>query len=126
MSASDHLGRQFGALSYEKGHTPEGDPAHFVGMIGRTSNNQPDFMGQLSWHPESGEILSLEVKKEHRRKGVATSLYNFAHQTASKQGLVAPKHSAERTEEGDAWAKSVGDKLPPLKKNIENYHGRLN
>ena len=125
MSASNHLGRQFGSLSYEKGHTPEGDPAHFVAMTGRTPHNQPDFMGQMSWHPESGEILSLEVKQEHRRKGVATSLYNFAHQTAAQQGIVAPRHSSERTPEGDSWAHSVGDSVPPLEKSIRHYGGWL-
>lgn len=127
MAASDHLNKkQFGEMSYSAGHTPEGDPAHFVAMIGRTPENQPDFMGQMSWHPESGEIMSLEVKNQHRRKGVATSLYNYAHQVASEKKLAAPRHSATRTPEGDAWAKSVGGNVPKLKKSIEDYRGHLN
>ena len=126
MAASDHLSQnQFGKMSYSAGHTPEGDPAHFVAMIGRTPQNQPDFMGQMSWHPKTGEILSLEVKEQHRRKGVATSLYNYANQVASDKELVSPKHSATRTPEGDAWASSVGGNVPKLKKSIKNYRGHL-
>lgn len=120
-----NLGKQFGNLSYAYGHTPEGDPAHFVAMIGRTPENQPDFMGQMSWHPHSGEILSLEVKAEHRRKGVATALYNYAHGVSAKENIIAPKHSETRTPEGDAWAKSIGGTIPSLKKSIEEYKGHL-
>jgi ribosomal protein S18 acetylase RimI-like enzyme len=56
-----------------------------------------------------GTIYGIWVKPEHRRKGIATQLWNYA--TANGYN---PQHSAERTTDGDAWAKSFNVPLPEL------------
>lgn len=69
-------------------------------------------------HPEYGQIGKMELGKfrdvkdimvapEHRRKGVATGMWNYAKQ----QGL-NPEHSDSRTKEGDAWAASTEALVP--------------
>jgi len=81
-------------------------------------------VGIMKWDPENGNVEDIQVHPEHRRRGVATGMWNFAqtHVRPQTPGLgyaddvIAPKHSVERTESGNAWAKSTGDKLPPLKK----------
>jgi GNAT superfamily N-acetyltransferase len=57
-----------------------------------------------SEHRHGRTVLELEVRPEHRRKGVATGLWNYAKQ----QGL-DPAHDTWQTKEGSAWAKAVGD-----------------
>jgi hypothetical protein len=39
-------------------------------------------------------------------------MWDLANQTAQERGQVGPQHSYERTDLGDAWAKSVGGRLP--------------
>lgn len=69
-------------------------------------------------HPEHGylgsmridkynEVKDIRVGEEHRRKGVATGMWNYA----KVQGF-NPEHSDSRTPEGDAWAASTGDYVP--------------
>ena len=76
-----------------------------------------DELGHIGWMGGStGEIKHINVEPEHQRKGLGTELLNQAKSISKKKNRKAPTHSAERTEEGDAWAKKVGGKLPPLKK----------
>jgi GNAT superfamily N-acetyltransferase len=56
-----------------------------------------------------GTVEDVTVDERHQRRGVATALWNYAIECGYK-----PKHSADRTTEGDSWAKSVGGYLPPL------------
>lgn len=49
-------------------------------------------------------ILHIEVKPEHRRKGIATALWKEA-----KRWGANPIHAIDKTEAGSAWAKAVGD-----------------
>jgi hypothetical protein len=72
-------------------------------------------------HPELGKVGTMwlgpadsnkfrtvggvDVPSEHRRKGVATSMWKYA-----KDSGLNPKHDyVEQTDEGKAWAKQVGD-----------------
>lgn len=72
-------------------------------------------------HPEDGRvgrmewmgrppyaIHSLEVSDDHQRQGLATGMWNWSQD----RGRPKPTHSAQRTDKGDAWARSVGGKLP--------------
>lgn len=67
-----------------------------------------ELIGHLVWEEDSGEIYKLWVQSAYRRKGYATELWNRA-----KNYPIKPKHSAWRTNEGEAWALSTGDELPP-------------
>lgn len=65
-------------------------------------------VGGISWRANY-EIESLWVGPDYRRQGIATELYEKAQEHT--EGKI--KHSAYRTREGDAWARSVGGYLPP-------------
>lgn len=68
-------------------------------------------VGTMSWR--RGKIDNIEVDPEFQRKGIATELWNRGHQEAAANRSVAkPTHSPDRTDAGDAWAKSVGGRLP--------------
>ena len=97
-----HLIRDDGAILISANH-----PEH--GRVG-TLELEPE------WSPSvpKRQVRSLLVKKDFRRKGVATGLWNYAE----RAGL-NPEHSPQRTKEGDLWAKSLGTPLPKLTR--ENY-----
>lgn len=84
-----------------------------------------DIIGELHWHhtkitpeplsqrPLPGVIADVGVDAEHRRKGVATGMWNYAN---SLDVEPKPMHSPSRTPAskggGDPWAKAVGGKRP--------------
>jgi len=73
-------------------------------------------------HPEHGDIgrmqwdnrsIDINVDDEHTRQGVATSMWEEGHRMAGQdRSIPQPKHSSDRTDKGDAWARSVGGRLP--------------
>ena len=68
-------------------------------------------VGFLDWMHTGGEIYDIGVNQEHARKGLATAMYNHAKELhSSNKEIPMPVHSASRTPEGDAWARSVGGK----------------
>jgi len=69
-------------------------------------------IASMSWHHKTGEIRGVYTAKEHQRQGIASSLYSEGQSLSGQRGVPAPKHSADRTDAGDAWAKSVGGRLP--------------
>jgi len=60
----------------------------------------------------SGKVQSIQVEPEHRRKGVATAMWEHAQGLAEQGKVPKPKHSSDRSDQGDAWAKSVGGRRP--------------
>jgi GNAT superfamily N-acetyltransferase len=70
-------------------------------------------ISSLSWHHQTGEIKGVYTDPEHQRQGLASSLYGHAQELAAvTRGVPKPRHSTFRTSSGDAWAKSVGGRLP--------------
>lgn len=70
-------------------------------------------MGSFSWHHKTGEIRGLYVEPEHQRQGIATSMLGHARGLAAEtRGVTSPRHSTQRTNSGEAWARSTGDRLP--------------
>jgi len=66
---------------------------------------------EMSWTAKG--IRAINVPAAFKRQGIGTELWNQGHQAASANaGVPKPKHSADRTNEGDAWARSVGGRLP--------------
>jgi len=59
-----------------------------------------------------GKIKSIAVTPAHQRKGVATSMWEHAQGLAEQGTVPKPKHSRDRSDQGDAWAKSVGGRRP--------------
>lgn len=74
--------------------------------------NTGEPMGHMDWSASSGEIYGINVYRPYRRLGVANTLFQHAHKMAREQGLVAPEHSDDRSDMGDAWAKQAGGKVP--------------
>ena len=73
-----------------------------------------DYAGTMEWHPKTGELKNIFVEPNLRRQGIATAMWSRAKEIASEtRGVVSPRHSPDRTDEGDVWAKSTGDKVPP-------------
>ncbi len=71
-------------------------------------------VGSLLW--DSKQIRNVGVPEQHQRQGVATALWEEGHRMAGENARIPqPKHSADRTNAGDAWARSVGGKLPRRK-----------
>jgi hypothetical protein len=76
-------------------------------------------VGFASWS-QSGNLWEIGVSEGHRRKGVATGMWNHAQNVADSAAgkgvnkrIPMVEHSQNRTESGDAWAKSTGDGVPP-------------
>lgn len=62
-------------------------------------------VGQMAWGPK--EIHGIDVADEHQRRGLATAMWNYGQEMRPR-----PKHSADRTDQGNAWAAAVGGTLP--------------
>jgi GNAT superfamily N-acetyltransferase len=83
-------------------------PEHTV-----TAHHKGKSVGFLTFS-HSGPVLDVQVDKEHRRKGVATGMWNYALSlggtTFKSSGIRIPnvEHSENRTEGGEEWAKSTG------------------
>jgi hypothetical protein len=69
------------------------------------------FVGNMRWSAK--QVRNVMVNPEHQRQGVATAMWNEGHRLASEnQRIPKPRHSSDRTDAGDAWAKSVRGPLP--------------
>lgn len=62
---------------------------------------------QITASRNDHQIVGVDVHKNFRRQGIATAMYR----KAISVGLT-PRHSSSRTDDGDAWAKSVGGFSP--------------
>jgi hypothetical protein len=103
MPAEDHLnGVQF------EYHPPEmGNESHRI--IARQENG--GYAGHMLW--SSKQVRNIDVAPAVQRQGVATGMWNEGQRLAAENSRIpAPKHSTQRTNEGDAWARSVGGRLP--------------
>lgn len=69
-------------------------------------------LAYIDWE-SSGELYYIKVPAEYRRQGIATKLWEHAQEHARSLNLPALTHSEYRTDAGDSWAKSLGEKLPP-------------
>lgn len=70
---------------------------------------EADF-GHIMWEDGSGECYALQVDPGRRRQGLGTRLWRAAD-------AVHPiRHSAWRTDDGDALARSIGGELPPRRR----------
>jgi GNAT superfamily N-acetyltransferase len=65
-----------------------------------------DVVGYMRWHKETGRIEDVSVDPEHRRKGIATGLWNHANTL----DVTKPIHSGVRSEAANAWIESLKKK----------------
>lgn len=67
-------------------------------------------VGSLNWNKNTGVIENIEITPGHRGKGIAQAVWAEAKRIDPNL-----KHSEYRTPEGDRFAYSTGDVVPPLK-----------
>jgi GNAT superfamily N-acetyltransferase len=78
-------------------------------------------VGRLIWDAEDGEVSHLHVGEPVRRKGIATSMWQTAHEEAESRGITPPAHSSSRTRAGDSWARAVGGHVPDLIDDVDGW-----
>jgi ribosomal protein S18 acetylase RimI-like enzyme len=95
--------QQFVSLTHH-----EGKYLHHIDAHDQDGN----MVGSMDWNKRSKRVMNISVSTRLRRQGIASHMWDLANQTAQEKGQVGPQHSYERTDLGDAWAKSVGGRLP--------------
>ena len=81
-------------------------PTHHVDAM-----SGQDRVGRMSWNHRS--IRNIDVEPQSQRQGVATQMWQHGQSLAADtRSIPKPKHSADRTDQGDSWAKSVGGQVP--------------
>jgi hypothetical protein len=100
------LSPQFNYDTYDAG---ERKPLHRI----RAFADNGAHLGDMLW--DAKQIRNIGVGEQFQRRGVATSMWNEGQRLAEERGIPAPKHSPDRTNAGDAWARSVGGRLPRKK-----------
>jgi ribosomal protein S18 acetylase RimI-like enzyme len=104
MAASDHLNdKQFVSMSHTEGKYLHHIDAH---------DQDGAMVGSLEWNKRSKRVMNVSVSTRLRRQGIASHMWDLANDVAKEKGQVGPQHSFDRTDLGDAWAKSVGGRLP--------------
>lgn len=103
-SLSEGESTTFGAyrLVYTTEDQGESRPRHVV-----TAYDGSTIAGRLEWYGKTGEVREIDVRPEHRRRGLATAMWEFARDAPK-----TPKHSPQRTDDGDAWVRTTGDPVP--------------
>ena len=97
---------QFGDYTLDYARPSMDVPRHRI--MAFTSTDYP--VGEMSWHPKTHEITGISVLPSEQRKGIATAMWHMGQRMRPK-----PVHSADRTRAGEAWARSVGGRLPRRK-----------
>lgn len=88
-------------------------PSERMGYEGSSSDPGIRPLSSMSWHHQTGEIKGVYTREDVKRQGLATALHLEAQDIAGEtRGVPKPKHSSFRTTAGDAWARSVGGRLP--------------
>ena len=95
--------KQFVSLTHHEGKYMHHIDAH---------DQDGAMVGSLDWNKRSKRVMNINVSTRLRRQGVASNMWDLANQVAKEKGQVGPQHSFDRTDLGDAWANSVGGRLP--------------
>jgi GNAT superfamily N-acetyltransferase len=92
-------------------HPPEMGAEYHRVTAHRQEEGESKYAGYMAW--SSSGVRNIDVAPAVQRQGIGTALWNEGHRLASEHARVPkPKHSKDRTNEGDAWARSVGGRLP--------------
>ena len=82
------------------------------------SGPNKEVVGRLNWHGDTGAVNMIEVHPHYRGLKVATHMFELAKKQSSIMGVPEPTHSDLRTAGGDAWAKSTGLDVPPIRSGV--------
>jgi len=96
------------------GVTYDYEKAHGLHYLEAQINGEK--VGSLNWEHRTGKISGVYVDPEHRRKKIATGMYNEAQRLSkTSKGIPAPKLTSDRTDDGEAWVQSLNKQLPKRK-----------
>jgi ribosomal protein S18 acetylase RimI-like enzyme len=106
------------SIAYEGQHEWNNHTPHSAGwhsVVARDEQN--DVVGLMHWRKKAsggkaGQVDWVEVDPSYKRQGIGRQMWEHAQSIGVRP---SPKHSNERTDAGDAWAKSVGGPLPRRK-----------
>lgn len=108
MSAPDNLSpRQFSAGGRD--YVIEADPLQYRTVTATPAGNKNP-VGRLSWYSDkvddnlSNKVAEVFVHPRHRRRGVATAMFEHAQQINPNV-----RHSHARTPDGRAWTAALGE-----------------
>lgn len=83
-----------------------GTPLHQV-----TAHHEDLQVGAMSWNARG--VHGIETQPGFKRHGIATGMWREGQRLAQENARIpAPRHSPDRTIQGDAWAKAVGGRVP--------------
>lgn len=103
-------------LRYDTIDTGASKPQHII-EAHHPEDGRVGFMRWMGTAPHA--IDRVEVNSDHQRQGLATAMWNWAQENARPK----PRHSNQRTPQGDAWARSVGGTLPRKKATLSREPG---
>ncbi len=87
-------------------YTLEHEPADgFSTLHAIRVKHEDRLVGAMTWRTK--DVENVYVDEDHRRKGLATAMWQMGQEMTPR-----PKHSSDRTDAGDAWARAVGGRLP--------------
>ena len=110
---TDRLKDRIQRTAGQRGDLPELEYYHVLqgrekgGYHAVAAAHDGQIIGHLTWGPGRTKINRLWVHPQYRRHGVADALYQ-----RSKWVEPGLQHHTDRTEAGDAWARSVSDEVP--------------
>lgn len=117
MSASDALGLQF-THHMESEEYPGQSPENDAHVVRAHLPDRPN-VAEMSIRAKPGgpdrprgHINDIQVEPDLQRQGIGTALWKHANELADQKVVPRPKHSKQRTDEGDQWARKVGGRLP--------------
>lgn len=91
---------QFGDYTLSH-HPPEmGRESHAI-----VATHDGDQVGSMNWTAK--RIEGIDVVPDHQRRGLATAMWEMGQDARPRA-----KHSAQRTDAGEAWSKAVGGSRP--------------
>lgn len=94
-------------FAYDQPDLGESKPIHRVRALSQHGGE----LGSMLWNAQG--IRNVGVAEDQQRRGVATAMWHEGHRLAAENAKIPqPKHSKDRTKAGDAWARSVGGRLP--------------
>ena len=104
-------------------YSPYPDAANPVSHRIDVSNPQ-GAVGYIEWDNDDGTVNTIFVGRPYRRMGIATMLWEKATEMSESNGWEPPQHSDARSEEGDAFAQSIGGYVPHLRDDVDGWSTR--
>jgi GNAT superfamily N-acetyltransferase len=85
-----------------------------------TATHRGNTVGYLAWGHD-GEVNHVFVDPSARHQGIATQMWNKAHEHAASMGVRKPVHSDDQTEAGKSWAAKTPTPKAYTEDEVEDF-----